>query len=140
MSKKKDIVTVDRRVAEEELCWAEYEKAKAAEEAENAAQMQAMFDSMDSTDKEEDHSYLDISEPAERTMRRNRRRGEIKAKKRTVRNAAEATANAKAREEHDKESITQRDRGTGEKVNGRKSQMSRTEKLVKKAEKVRRKK
>lgn len=128
----------ERRIREEELCWRRYAKEKAAEEKEKVAQMNAMFEAhQNGTDEGE---YLDYTIPEERTARGERRRGTYRSKEKCKKNARAATANKKAREERDKMSGTHRKHGTGEKVNGLKSQSKRTRKLVKMAEKVGRRK
>ena len=125
----------ERRIREEELCWRRYAKEKAAEEKEKKAQMDAMFEAhqraVDGTDE-----HLDYTIPEERTMRGERRKGTYRSKEKVKKNARTATANSRAREERDKMSGTHRNHGTGEKVNGLKSQVRRTEKLVKRASKI----
>ncbi len=125
-----------KRIREEELCWRTYAKEKQSEESKKEAQMEAMFEAHNAAEGVISEEHLLYTEPEERTARRERRKKTRQSKVKTRENAKTAVANLKVREENDEKCGTRRTRGTGKKAESRKSQVHRTEKLVKRANKI----
>lgn len=108
---------------EEAYCWKAYWKEKKAQEAKDAAEIEAIFKLLETTDTPPATLPEEIVLKDSRVAGSQRRRNAAMSKKRTKKNAAEAAANRKVRKANDDK-------------NGDHRQTLKTDKLIKRADKI----